>query len=149
MYELENIKAFRKKFILLLPLQGKTYYMLVFYISTSHSTTKYTDDLIANFDKNFMSTPYTNNKQFLLYQLKWMGIYIAIGVAMALVLPFPFSLVGALGAFLLLNFIRTRRMLKRAGVKNMKEFFKSLSAYLQHSFHLCCIKTIIFYSILS
>lgn len=75
-----------------------------------------------------MSTPYTNNKRFLLYQLKWMGIYIAIGVAMALVLPFPFSLVGALGAFLLLNFIRTRRMLKRAGVKNMKEFFKSLSA---------------------
>jgi hypothetical protein len=57
-----------------------------------------------------------------------MGIYIAIGVAMALILPFPISLVGALGAFLFLNFIRTRRMLKRAGVKNMKEFFKSLSS---------------------
>ncbi|MDQ3840787.1 MAG: hydrogenase maturation nickel metallochaperone HypA [Thermoproteota archaeon] len=75
-----------------------------------------------------MSTPYNNDKQFLFYQLKWMGIYIAIGVAMALVLPFPISLVGALGAFLFLNFIRTRRMLKRAGVKNMKEFFKSLSS---------------------
>ncbi|MGI8832306.1 MAG: hypothetical protein ACR2IS_06695 [Nitrososphaeraceae archaeon] len=74
-----------------------------------------------------MSTPYTN-KQFLLHQLKWMGIYMAMGVAMALVLPFPISLVGALGAFLLLNFIRARRMLKRAGVKNIKEFFKSLSA---------------------
>ena len=35
---------------------------------------------------------------------------------------------GALGAFLLLNYIRARRMLKRAGMKNMKEFFKSLSA---------------------
>lgn len=75
-----------------------------------------------------MSTSHTNNKQFLLHQLKWMGIYIAIGVAMALVLPFPISLVGAFGAFLLLNFVRARRMLKRAGVKNMKEFFKSLSA---------------------
>jgi hypothetical protein len=77
-----------------------------------------------------MSNPYNNNndKQFLIYQLKWMGTYIAIGVAMALVLPFPISLVGALGAFLLLNFIRTRRMLKRAGIKNIKEFFKSLSS---------------------
>ena len=74
-----------------------------------------------------MST-YSNDKQFLLNQLKWMGVYIAIGVGIALVLPFPISLAGALGAFLLLNYIRARRMLKRAGMKNMKEFFKSLSA---------------------
>ena len=75
-----------------------------------------------------MSTPYSNDKQFLLNQLKWMGVYIAIGVGIALVLPFPISLAGALGAILLLNYIRARRMLKRAGMKNMKEFFKSLSA---------------------
>ena len=75
-----------------------------------------------------MSTPYNNDKQFLFYQLKWMGIYIAIGVAMALILPFPISLVGAFGAFLFLNFIRTRRMLKNAGVKSLKELFKSLSS---------------------
>jgi hypothetical protein len=47
---------------------------------------------------------------------------------MALVLPFPISLVGAFGAFLFPNFIRTRRMLKNAGVKSMKEFFNSLSS---------------------
>jgi hypothetical protein len=74
-----------------------------------------------------MNSPFNDNKQFLFHQLKWMGIYVAIGVAMALVLPFPISLIGALGAFLFLNFIRTRRVLRRAGVKNMKEFFKSLS----------------------
>jgi hypothetical protein len=74
-----------------------------------------------------MSSPFNDNKQYLFHQLKWMGVYIAIGVAMALVLPFPISLIGALGAFLFLNFIRTRRMLRRAGVRNMKEFFKSLS----------------------
>lgn len=74
-----------------------------------------------------MSSPFNDNKQFLFHQLKWMGIYVAIGVAMALVLPFPISLIGALGAFLFLNFIRTRRVLRRAGVKNMKEFFKSMS----------------------
>jgi hypothetical protein len=56
-----------------------------------------------------------------------MGIYIAIGLVMALVLPFPVSLICALGVFLFLNFIRTRRMLRRAGIGNMKEFFRSLS----------------------
>ena len=35
------------------------------------------------------------NKQFLIYQLKLMSIYIAIGFAISLVLPFPISLVGA------------------------------------------------------
>ena len=68
-----------------------------------------------------------NDKQFLIYQLKWMGIYVGIGFAISLVLPFPISLVGALGAFLLLNFIRTRRMLKRSGI-DMKGLFKSLSS---------------------
>jgi hypothetical protein len=74
-----------------------------------------------------MSSPFNDNKQYLFHQLKWMGVYIAIGVAMALALPFPISLIGALGAFLFLNFIRTKRMLRRAGVRNMKEFFRSLS----------------------
>ncbi len=75
-----------------------------------------------------MSTPYSDDKQFLLYQLKWIGIYIALGMSIALVLPFPVSLVVALGAFLVLNFIRTRRMLKRAGIEDIFKFFKSKSS---------------------
>ena|SRR5215212_1842618 len=62
---------------------------------------------------------HNNDKQFLIYQLKWMGIYVGIG--------FAISLVGALGAFLLLNFIRTKRMLKRSAM-NMKGLFRSLSS---------------------
>jgi hypothetical protein len=73
------------------------------------------------------SAAHSNDKQFLIYQLKWMGIYVGIGFAISLVLPFPLSLVGALGAFLLLNFIRTRRMLKRSGI-DMKGLFRSLSS---------------------
>jgi hypothetical protein len=57
-----------------------------------------------------------------------MGIYIAIGAAIALILPFPISLLVALGALFLLNFIRTRRMLKRAGV-DIKGLFRSLSFF--------------------
>jgi hypothetical protein len=56
-----------------------------------------------------------------------MSVYIAVGAALALVLPFPVSLFAALGAFVLLNFIRTRRMLKRAGV-DMKGLFRSFSS---------------------
>jgi hypothetical protein len=74
-----------------------------------------------------MSFPYNNDKRFLIYQLKWMSVYIAMGAAIALVLPFPVSLFVALGAFVLLNFIRTRRMLKRAGV-DMKGLFRSFSS---------------------
>ena len=74
-----------------------------------------------------MSFPYNNDKRFLIYQLKWMSVYIAMGAALALVLPFPVSLFVALSAFVLLNFIRTRRMLKRAGV-DMKGLFRSFSS---------------------
>ena len=51
----------------------------------------------------------------------------SIGAVIALVLPFPVSLLVALGAFVLLNFIRTRRMLKKAGV-DIKGLFRSLSS---------------------
>ena len=97
---------------------------------TLHCTKMYTNGLSVSYtilfeDNRKMSFPNSNNKQFLMYQLKWMGIYIAIGGAIALILPFPVSLLAALGAFVLLNYIRTRRMLKRAGV-DMKGLFKSL-----------------------
>jgi hypothetical protein len=74
-----------------------------------------------------MGSPYSNDKQFLIYQLKWLSIYMSIGAVIALVLPFPVSLLVALGAFVLLNFIRTRRMLKRAGV-DIKGLFRSFSS---------------------
>jgi hypothetical protein len=70
---------------------------------------------------------HNGDKHFLLYQLKWMGIYVGIGFVVSLVLPFPVSLVGALGAFLFLNFIRTRRILKRSGI-DMKGLFRSFSS---------------------
>ncbi len=49
-----------------------------------------------------------NNKHILLYTLKWMSLYIAIGFLAALLLPFPASLIGAIGGFMLVNFLRTR-----------------------------------------
>jgi hypothetical protein len=54
-----------------------------------------------------------------------MSIYIAIGFIAALLLPFPVSLVGAIGGFMVINFLRTRLMLKKRGI-NMRGLFDSL-----------------------
>jgi hypothetical protein len=67
----------------------------------------------------------SSNRDFLLYTLKWMSIYIAIGFIAALLLPFPASLVGALGGFMLVNFLRTRLMMKKMGI-SMRGLFGSL-----------------------
>ena len=66
-----------------------------------------------------------NNRHLLLYTLKWMSLYIAIGFISALLLPFPASLLGAIGGFMLVNFLRTRFMMKRMGI-SMKGLFGSL-----------------------
>ena len=67
----------------------------------------------------------SNSRQFLLYTLKWMSIYIAIGFIAAMLLPFPASLVVAIGGFILVNFLRTRSMLKKKGI-SMRGLFGSL-----------------------
>lgn len=71
-----------------------------------------------------MSKIFGNNRHFLLYTLKWMSIYIAIGFIAALLLPFPASLIGAIGGFMLVNFLRTRLMLKKMGI-SMRGLFGS------------------------
>ena len=54
-----------------------------------------------------------------------MSIYIAIGFIAAMLLPFPASLVVAIGGFILVNFLRTRSMLKKKGI-SMRGLFGSL-----------------------
>lgn len=67
----------------------------------------------------------SNSRHLLLYTLKWMSIYIAIGFIAAMLLPFPASLVVAIGGFILVNFLRTRSMLKKKGI-SMRGLFGSL-----------------------
>jgi hypothetical protein len=54
-----------------------------------------------------------------------MSIYIAIGLIAAMLLPFPASLILAIGGFMLVNFLRTRLMLKKKGI-SMRGLFGSL-----------------------
>ena len=57
----------------------------------------------------------SDNKQFLMNQLVWMGISIGISLTLSLMIPFPISIVAIIGIFLLLNFYLRRRMIARMG----------------------------------
>jgi hypothetical protein len=72
-----------------------------------------------------MNRIFKDNKHFLLYTLKWMTVYIVLGFVAALIFPFPLSLVAALGGFMVVNFLRTRFMLKKMGI-SMKGLFGSI-----------------------
>lgn len=57
-----------------------------------------------------------SNRQFLFIQLLWLGITLAISLAISILLPFPVSLVTIIGVIILLNFYMGRRMIRRMGM---------------------------------
>jgi hypothetical protein len=58
----------------------------------------------------------------------WLIAYMAIGLAISFVVPFPISFVMALLVFFLLNAVRMHIALKRQGVVGgIKELYKSIS----------------------
>ncbi|HXG05883.1 MAG TPA: hypothetical protein VNI77_00985 [Nitrososphaera sp.] len=56
-----------------------------------------------------------STKRFLRTQLIWMGIYFGIAVAIAFLLPFPYSFIVLIGIIMGLAFWRRRRMLRQMG----------------------------------
>jgi hypothetical protein len=73
-----------------------------------------------------------NNKEFLLHQIKWLVVFMAIGFAIIWLFTFPTDLVLLTVLFILMSIYNRRRMLKRFGlsktndVKDVKGFLKSL-----------------------
>src|SRR5919198_5347277 len=57
-----------------------------------------------------------NNKQFLMNQMVWFGISIAISLTISMLVPFPISLVAIIGVFILLNFYMRKRMMRKMGM---------------------------------
>ena len=53
------------------------------------------------------------NMRFLGSLLMWMGISLAISIAISLILPFPWSLAAVIGIFLLLDFYLIRKAIRR------------------------------------
>jgi hypothetical protein len=68
-------------------------------------------------------------KRFIIHRLKWSILYVGIGFVLVLVLPFPYDLASVLGLFVLINFLRGRRFLKRdGGTGGIRDLFGSLSS---------------------
>ena len=68
------------------------------------------------------------NKQIQSNSRIWLIAYMAIGLAISFVVPFPISFVMALLVFFLLNAVRMHIALKRQGVVGgIKELYKSVS----------------------
>jgi hypothetical protein len=73
-----------------------------------------------------------SNREFFLYQLKWLGVFMAIGFVIIYLFTFPIDLVMLIIVFVLINIYKRRTMLKKLGVlddsheKDIRGFFKSL-----------------------
>jgi hypothetical protein len=75
-----------------------------------------------------------NTKRFSIHRLKWSIIYVGIGIILVLVLPFPYDLASVLGLFVLVNFLRSRSILKRyGGTGGIKNLFGSLSSSISRN----------------
>jgi hypothetical protein len=74
---------------------------------------------------------YNNDtKHFIMYQLKWIGIYMGIGLVLAVLLPFPISFISAVAVFIVMSYYRRRKILRKYGddSKGVKSIFGRLSS---------------------
>ncbi|HEY7108220.1 MAG TPA: hypothetical protein VH415_02210 [Nitrososphaeraceae archaeon] len=62
-------------------------------------------------------------------QIAWLIIYLSIGVAISLVLPFPVSFLVFMVVIILLNIVRTEIGLRKAGIGGIMGWYKSSSSY--------------------
>jgi hypothetical protein len=76
-----------------------------------------------------------DTKHFIIYQLKWLVIYMGIAFVIAILLPFPISFITALGVLILLNLYRKMRLMKRYGVdtKGIKNLFGWLPSSMSNN----------------
>jgi hypothetical protein len=70
-----------------------------------------------------------DTKRFIIYRLKWLGLYLGVGLVLVFLLPFPYDFVSVLGLFIIINFFRTRSMMKRYGrTGGLRDLFGILSS---------------------
>jgi formate hydrogenlyase subunit 4 len=76
-----------------------------------------------------------NTKRFIIDRLKWLGLYLGIGLILVFLLPSPYDLISVLGLFILVNFFRMRSVMKRyGGMGRIRDMFVR--------YHLQCLATI-------
>jgi hypothetical protein len=69
-----------------------------------------------------------DNRRSLIDRLKWVGLYLGIGLILVFVLPSPYDLISVFGLFVLINFLRVRGFMKRyGGISRLKDVLGSPS----------------------
>jgi hypothetical protein len=71
-----------------------------------------------------------DTKRFIIYRLKWLGLYMGISLILLFLLQFPYDFISVLGLLVLVNYLRARRnIIKRyGGMSRIKDMFGSVSA---------------------
>jgi hypothetical protein len=71
-----------------------------------------------------------DTKRFIIYRLKWLGLYMGISLILLFLLRFPYDFISVLGLLVLVNYLRARRnIIKRyGGMSRIKDMFGSVSA---------------------
>ena len=70
-----------------------------------------------------------DTKRFIIYRLKWLGLYMGISLILLYLLPFPYDYISVFGLLILVNYLRSReRIIKRyGGIDRIKSMFGSVS----------------------
>jgi hypothetical protein len=70
-----------------------------------------------------------DTKRFIIYRLKWLGLYMGISFILLFLLPFPYDFLSVLILLALVNHLRARRDIIRrhGGIDRIKGMFGSVS----------------------
>ena len=70
-----------------------------------------------------------DDRRFIIHRLKWVGLYLGIGLILVFVLPAPYDLISVFGLFILINFLRARGFMKRyGGISRLRDVLGFLSS---------------------
>ncbi len=68
-------------------------------------------------------------KRFIIHRLKWLLIFMGVGIILVSLLPFPYDFISIAGLFVLMTYLRNRSEMKRfgggGGVRNLFSSFSS------------------------
>ena len=68
-------------------------------------------------------------KRFIIHRLKWLVIFMGIGIILVFLPPFPFDFISIAGLFVLMTYLRTKSEMKRfGGTGGIRDLFGSFSS---------------------
>jgi hypothetical protein len=69
-----------------------------------------------------------DTKRFIVHRLKWLLIFMGVGIILVSLLPFPFDFISIAGLFVLMTYLRSRNEMKRfGGTGGIRNLFGSFS----------------------